>query len=335
MSGLFLLASVCGSFIGSMLLSNHVYLLNALSLLTFVITAAIAAFVPGHLGRGSQDIARLEDSSTGLLVDQETDSAPASPRSSKVHRTSHKVRLFDKLLSYRVTLISYQLSISHIVLQSWRSSLHALLTLFRLPNPTFTVVIIFLINGLATRAEVLLSQYTSLVLHWPLATVNKVLALKALVSALWLFALPTLRKRYLEPRMSTAHIDLWITQVSLITNIVGMIGLGFAAPAPLFILALCIYTSGMGLADSLTALGTITLPPGEEVSAFYVRTGLIQTIAGLIGAPLWSTVFSITLRSGFLPLGVPFWLCAGLFAAGVGCTSVLKNWLNYYALPQA
>ncbi|KAL9103489.1 MAG: hypothetical protein Q9163_001485 [Psora crenata] len=140
------------------------------------------------------------------------------------------------------------------------------------PNPTFTVINIFLINGLAMRVEVLLSQYISLVLHWPLATVNAALALKALVSSLWLFALPTIRKRFLEPRMSTSETDLVITQASLMTNAVGMIGLGFAAPAPFFILALCIYTSGVGLSDSLTAFGTMTLPPGEEIPALYVRT---------------------------------------------------------------
>ena len=90
----------------------------------------------------------------------------------------------------------------------------------------------------------------------------------------------------------------------------------------------------MGLADSLTAFGTVTLPPGEEVPALYVRTGLIQTIAGLIGAPLWSGVFSLTLRSGYLPIGTTFWLSAALFAGGIGGTRVLKSWMTYSALAQ-
>lgn len=197
-----------------------------------------------------------------------------------------------------------------------------------MPNPTFTVLIVFLINGLAVRLDVLLPQYTSLVLYWPLATVNRVLALKALVSALMLFALPTLRKCYLEPRMSTLQVDLLITQVSLVTNTIGVIGLGFSAPAVFFILALCVYTSGTGLSDSLTAYGTFTLPPGEEISEFYMRTGLITTIAAMIGAPLWSAVFSLVLRSRSLPLGFPFWMCATLFGAGVVGAMTLRKRLG-------
>ena len=197
-----------------------------------------------------------------------------------------------------------------------------------MPNPTFIVLIVFLINGLAVRLDVLLPQYISLVLDWPLATVNRVLALKALVSALMLFALPTLRKCYLEPRMSTLQVDLLITQISLVTNTIGVIGLGFSAPAVFFILALCVYTSGTGLADSLTSYGTFTLPPGEEISEFYMRTGLITTIASMIGAPLWSAMFSLVLRSGYLPLGLPFWMCATLFGAGVGGAMSLRKRLG-------
>lgn len=108
---------------------------------------------------------------------------------------------------------------------------------------------------------------------------------------------------------------------------IGVIGLGFSAPAAFFILSLCVYTSGTGLSDSLTAYGTFTLPPGEKVSEFYVRSGLIGTIAALIGAPLWSAVFSLTLRKGFLPLGLPFWMSAALFGAGAGGAMALNKWL--------
>lgn len=182
-------------------------------------------------------------------------------------------------------------------------------------------------NGLAIQLDVLLAQDTSLLLHWPLATVNRALALKALVSSLMLFALPTLRKHYFEPRMSTLQLDLLITQVSLLANMIGVVGLGFSTPAVFFILALCVYTSGTGLADSLTAYGTFTLPPGEEVSEFYMRTGLIKTIAAMIGAPLWSAVFTLVLRSGSLPLSLPFWMCAVLFGAVVGSAMALRKWL--------
>lgn len=109
-----------------------------------------------------------------------------------------------------------------------------------------------------------------------------------------------------------------------------MVGLGFSgvfASAGLFIASLCIYTSGIGLADSLTSYGTFSLAPGQTVADFYVRVGLINTIAGLAAAPLWSGLFSFILRSNILPFGLPFWICAGLFGAGlVGVGALRRGW---------
>ena len=174
--------------------------------------------------------------------------------------------------------------------------------------------------------QVLLPQYTSLVLDWPFATVNAALALKSLISALILFSLPTFRVLVLEPRMSIPSIDLLVTQASLFAYMVGMLGLGFSASAGLFILSLCIFTSGTGLEDSLCAYGTISLPPGEKITDYYLRIGLVQTIAGLVAAPLWSATFSLVLKSGMLPYGLPFWLCAGVLGSGLVGASALKRW---------
>lgn len=216
--------------------------------------------------------------------------------------------------------------LTSIILHSWRSSYQSFVTLFGVPNPTFTVLIVFLLNGLAVGINVLLPQYTSLTLQWPLATVNRAIALQALVSALVLLALPTLRRCFLEPRMAVKRIDLFITQSSLFANAIGVIGLGFSAPATFFILSLCVYTSGSGLADSLTAYGTFSLPEGHKVDDFYVRTGLISTVASLVGAPLWSGLFSLVIQSELLPLGLPFWICAGLYIGGIAGVKALSSW---------
>ena len=211
-----------------------------------------------------------------------------------------------------------------MLLRSWRASYTSLLTLFSSPNPAITVILILLVNGLASRINAILPQYTSLALGWPLATVNRLMALKALVTAASLFALPIARKLLLEPLYpeeggSTA-IDLLIIQVSLVANSIGIIGLGFSAGVPLFVLALCTYTSGAGLADSLISFGTHTLAKGELVADFYVRTGLVNAVAALMGGPLWSLALYHTIRHEWLPLGTPLWLCAGLF--GMGCAGV-------------
>ena len=143
-----------------------------------------------------------------------------------------------------------------------------------------------------------------------------------------IFSLPVFRKIYLEPHLNTPKIDLLITQISLAVHFVGMVGLGFSgifASAGFFTVSLCIYTSGIGLADSLTSYGTFSLAPGQTVADFYVRVGLINAIAGLTAAPFWSALFSLILRSKILPFGLPFWLCAGLYGAALGGGGALRR----------
>lgn len=234
------------------------------------------------------------------------------------------------MFSWSSPLNPNQLPFRRVLLNSWHASYNSLVTIFGTKNPTSTIVILYLINGLAVNIKVIIPQYTSLVLSWPFARVDALLALKSLVSALILFCLPIFRKTFLEPRLSTPKIDLLITQASLAANLVGMVGLGFSGvfvSASLFVASLCIYTSGIGLADSLYSYGTFSLAPGQTVADFYVRMGLTIVISGLTAAPLWSGLFSFVLRSKILPFGLPFWICAGLFGVGLGGVGGLrKGW---------
>ncbi|KAL8819805.1 MAG: hypothetical protein Q9223_001842 [Gallowayella weberi] len=215
-SGIYLLATVSGSAIGSLLLSRHVYILNALSILCYIFTASVAATIPTACGH---ELEAMDDSQSILLANDQTH----PPRSS-----------LDKIAK------SDRRYLVNIFLHSWKSSYLSIITLFNVPNPTFTVLLLFLTNYFAIRVEVLLPQYTSLTLHWPLSTVNSVLALKSLVSALALFALPSLRRRYLDPRMNAQQVDLFITQMSLVANAIGMS-----------------YASAKTLEDAVTALNII------------------------------------------------------------------------------
>ena len=68
-SGFYFLASVGGSWIGSLLLSQHVYLLNGLSIACFALTAGVSASVPSHCGRDGQ----VDESPALMNPDQEDD----------------------------------------------------------------------------------------------------------------------------------------------------------------------------------------------------------------------------------------------------------------------
>lgn len=262
------------------------------------------AFLPFQLGKHTTAPKPQETSASDLLMDDPTGPDQASIE----HSTSPE----DE-------------SLPPIVLDSWRASFNSVMTIFRVPRPTFTVILIFLLYSFTTRVEVLNPQYISITLDWSLATVNSLLAGKALLSAMILFALPAGRTIYLEPRMNDQQVDLFIVKASLILNAIGMVGFGVPIPFPLLIAALLLYTSGNGLYDSLTTFGITSLPVDQKPGDFLVRIGLAQTISGLVAAPFWSTVFSLCLKSDSLSTGLPYWISAGLFGGTIVLSQSLRG----------
>ena len=199
--------------------------------------------------------------------------------------------------------------------------------MFRLvttPNPTFTILLILIAYHFAVKNEVLFPQYISLRLNWSLAKANSVPAVKNLVSSLVLLLLPFIRSRLLEPRMTTQNVDLWIASASLAARLIGSALLGFQLPAPLFFIALCIYVSGEGLLDSMTAYGTFTLPQGQSASAWFVQTTSIQTVSAMAAAPVWSWIFYLAIKFTGVPLGITFWIAGLLFGLALVGIRVLK-----------
>lgn len=254
-------ASVGGSALGSVLLSRHVFLLNGLGTVCSAITLGVNAFLPPQLGQSNPETSDI--SAADLLLGDETD-----PQRASLDQQDGQCR-----------------SKSQIVLESWRSSIQSVTTLFRVPHPTSTVIWTFLLYAFTTRVEVLNPQYISLVLGWPLATVNSLLARNALLPAGVLFTLRIIRKSYLEPQINDQQVNLLVVRYSLLLNAAGIAGFSISIPSPLFIPALLVYTSGNGLWDSLITFGLTLLTGKHKAADFLVRSGLVQTIAGLIAAP--------------------------------------------------
>ena len=298
-----------------MLLSNHVYVLNLLSIVCAGLSVTVAIFVPERLGRDPKAPKSLESSTNDLLLSE--DGTSQDDAFNDVQDKPHRAD-----------------DIPHIILTSCKSSFAAISKLFSVERPTFTVILVFLLYSFTTRVEVIGPQYISLTLGWSLAQVNLLLSTKALVSACMLLALPTLRRIYLEPRMNDQQIDLFIVQASLFFNAIGAAGVGFPLPTAFFIMTIYIYTTGIGVYDSLTTYGRCTLPGGEKMSEFFVRSGLVQTIAGLVSAPIWTGLFSICLKSEVLPIGLPFWISAGLFGGIFVISGSLKGQASYSAVSQ-
>ena len=319
---------MAGAAFGSALLIPHAYLVNGISIACFLGTIGTAALIPERLGRNSQG-SRGEEALLNSINASTPPSSPAaspsaSPRLDNMPGSKAEVR------SVALTDISLitgdQATISRILIHSWRASIASLITLFAIPNPTRTVIILFFVHSFAISAQILLPQYSSLALHWSLATSNAAVAFKALASAILLLVLPTLRSRFLEPRMSAIAIDLLIIEASVAAGLFGMLGLGLSTTPFTFLLSLCIFTSGQGLLDSLTAYGAATLGPEQTLGDFYLRTGLVQTLAGLIAAPAWSTGFGSVVQGKTLPLGMPFLVVALLCGiAWIGARSLQRR----------
>ena len=53
-TGTYLIASIAGASVASLLLSHHVYLLNGLSAICFALTVMLAMLIPSHCGRDSE-----------------------------------------------------------------------------------------------------------------------------------------------------------------------------------------------------------------------------------------------------------------------------------------
>lgn len=263
------------------------------------------AFLPHQLGLSSGVAESTDASAIDLLLQDDLE-----PQQASLSRPTGQHQGGD--------------SIAQILLDSWRSSFHSITTLFHVPHPTITVICIFLLYTFTVRVEVLNSQYLSLTFGWPLATVNLLLACNALLCAMILFALPAIRKFYLDPRMDNQQADLLVVKASLLLNAIGMVGFGISIPSALFIISLFVYTGGAGLWDSLTTFGLTSLAKDQRPSDFLVRCGLVQTISGLIAAPFWSIVFSVCLTSHALPMGLPYWMSAALF----GGTLILSRSLR-------
>ena len=289
-----------------MLLSRHVFLLNGLGVVCSMIALGVNTFIPPQLGRSDNSRNALDTSAADLLLQDEIE-----PQTALVDQPAGHHRGSE--------------SISGIVLDSWRSSLLSITTLFQVPRPTFTIIWIFLLYSFTTRVEVLNYQYISLTLGWSLATVNSLLAGNALLSAVILFLLPTIRKIYLQPRRNDQEVDLLIIKGSLLLNAVGMAGFGISIASAFFVLALLVYTSGNGLYDSLTTFGLTSLTGEQRPDDFLVRSGLVQTIAGLVAAPFWSSLFSRCLKSDVLSTGLPYWISAGLFVGTTLLTRSLRS----------
>jgi hypothetical protein len=137
--------------------------------------------------------------------------------------------------------------------------------------------------------------------------------------------MPYLSKHVLWPLLGSQKlVDFWVTRTSLCFNIIGIICVGISPLRAFYIISLGIYSLGSALPDSLRSFATSAVYNEESVRKLYVGISMVETIAGLVGTALWSSIFSAGIRKGGTALGkIPFFAAAGLFSFALCLSFVL------------
>lgn len=187
---------------------------------------------------------------------------------------------------------------------------------------------IFFFNIIGLGVRIVLQQWASKFFHLTLAETSFVLSFELFVNGLVLIPLPYLSRRLLKPMLgSTRRADLWVAKASLLLNISGALLIAVAPTKAFFIVSLTIYSIGVGLYESLKSFATGFFQK-EEITRLYVGISLVDTVGGLIAAPLWSGIFSFALSTDFLGPGLPFLLCSLSFLCAFIAVILLERYVK-------
>lgn len=194
---------------------------------------------------------------------------------------------------------------------------------------------IFFFNVTAMGVRIIFQQWASMFFHWTLVETSYVLSFELLVNGLVLVFLPSISKKLLKPWLgSIRRAEIWVVKASLLMNIVGVLCMSFASTGAFFAVSLTLYSAGGGLYDALKSFATGYLQK-EQITRFYVGISMVESIGGLIGGPLWTGIFSLSLSVDFLAVGWSFWLCSLCFLCAFTTVIKLEKYLKTLTLSRS
>ena len=220
---------------------------------------------------------------SGVVVSRATQSAPAATK-------SPAPTMFHSLL--RAATVDLYLSVE-LLIQTMRHPF------------TRRIMMLYFGATLAMCIGVTTPQWPSGSFHTRISNVSQVSAMEQIVSALTLFTLPLLSRYVLRPRLHTkAAVDYWIIVASMLANITGGLVIAMAPSLAVYAGGSAIAAMGMGLSDALRSFATSTLSNKELIERLYVSIRTVQTLAAIVGTPLWSGFFVWILHHPNVPRGL-------------------------------
>jgi hypothetical protein len=188
-------------------------------------------------------------------------------------------------------------------------------------------MLIYLFDEVAIYVRIVFPQWATKRFEWSLAEANGITSFQIVVNAAVLVFLPYISRVILRPILGSQQlVDLWAVKGSLAMNVMGIICVGVAPLRTLYIMSMLVYNLGSALTDALRSFVTSTMRDAKEIERLYMGISMVETIAGLVGTMLWTSVFSASLRYGGITLGrIPFFAAAVLFGISLWLTNVIQR----------
>ncbi|QDS76647.1 hypothetical protein FKW77_008143 [Venturia effusa] len=196
-----------------------------------------------------------------------------------------------------------------------KEQLNGLLAHFResvlpLLRPTIIIgLLAMFFNCLVQPIIQILMQYMSVKFRWLISQM-----------AILIAVLPYLHHVFTKRVAIPATADLYVARICVTFLIAGSLGMGLAAYAPSFMIALIVFSIGSGFTQAMRSFMT-TLVPKHEIGLLYTIMAIFDSIGALTATPLLAYSFSYGISKGGMLIGLPFFIVAIIY-----CISGVSVW---------
>jgi len=269
-----------GTFVSASLLNVNVFITCGLVVGVYVVLVPLVALFPHDHPALKQtyntDDASVEESRSLMSAPPGASSSLVAGHGSALEAKGPVPTMFRALL--RAATVDLRLSIK-LVVQTVRDPF------------TRPVMILYFGTTLASCISLTTQQWASGTFHTGISNIDKVTAMEQIVSAVTLLALPGLA-RYLHPRLRTKEaVDFWVIVGSLLASIAGALIIATAPSLAAYAVGVAVAATGIGVSDALRSFATSALSDKDLVQRLYISIRTVQTLAAIVGAPLWSGFF--------------------------------------------
>lgn len=196
--------------------------------------------------------------------------------------------------------------------QKWQHTIKPFTSDWRISALTTT----FLIHLPIADSTPLQLQYISKRYNLPLSSATTRLTLRALANILLFFLILPFLAHLLRQnlRLSNPRTDLYLSRASMTCWALGLLLFGLAPTPATAAAGMSVMALGYGSMFLIRSFLT-PLVPARDVARLYGFVSAVDTLGGMLGAPLLAGLFNRGLEVGGVAVGLPF-CCLGVACAG-------------------